>query len=139
MNGPTRRVLFNPTGLPGLRSQRTYYQNAKSIPRKFPARGTNRGLGIRRESGLTGENQSGHISAHPNEAILFFDSQTPDIAQSREVFPLTIDRSLSFETELGAATTLASRAKPSRSAMAIQQLKIELNGANGLGQASYTR
>lgn len=77
MSGPTRRVLFNPTALPNLRSQsqRSYFQHARSIPRRPVPRGSNLGPALRMESTVTGENKSGHVKTGPNEGILFFDSQ----------------------------------------------------------------
>jgi hypothetical protein len=74
MNGAGRRVLFNPTSLPGLRSQQTSIQYARTTARCV-GRGLNRSVGLRRVSTVTGEDESGHIAAHTNEGILFFDSK----------------------------------------------------------------
>lgn len=69
-------MLFNPTSLPSLISQGSSIQYAKTNTR-FIGRGLNQPKGRRRVSTLTGEDESGHIVAHPNEGILFFDSETP--------------------------------------------------------------
>ena len=72
----SRRVLFNPTGLPGLRSpaKRQYLNDVRE---GFRSSGLGlRGVrGARRVSTTTGEDNSGHISARANEGILFFDSK----------------------------------------------------------------
>jgi hypothetical protein len=67
-------VLFNPTSLPGLRSQSRPIQYTR-ITARCVGRGLNRFAGLRRVSTLTGEDESGHIAAHTNEGILFFDSK----------------------------------------------------------------
>jgi hypothetical protein len=76
MSGAGRQVLFNPTSLPGLRLQRAPVQYARTTARCI-GRGLNRSTGLRRVSTLTGEDESGHIAAHTNEGILFFDSKFP--------------------------------------------------------------
>jgi hypothetical protein len=85
----SRRVYFNPTSIPSVRtprySRRDFY-NAGKIPRNGWR--SNAGRGIRKESTDTGEDRTGHIRATSNEAILFFDS---------EVYAnLSIGRSLSL-------------------------------------------
>lgn len=72
----SRRIYFNPTSIPSLRtprcSRRDFY-NAGEVTRSGWRNNARRG--IRMESTETGENQTGHISATSNEAILFFDSE----------------------------------------------------------------
>jgi hypothetical protein len=75
----TSRCFFNPTGVPGLRTPRHGFHNAGTTSR-VGLRGLGKGntarwRGIRKESTDTGEDKTGHISAHANEGILFFDSQ----------------------------------------------------------------
>lgn len=77
MSGVGRRVLFNPTSLPGLRLQGSQIQYARTTARCV-GRGLNRLAGLRRVSTVTGEDESGHIAAHTNERILFFDSEIPN-------------------------------------------------------------
>lgn len=74
MSGASRRVFFNPTSLPGLRSQQSPLQYARATAR-CAARGLSRPVGLRRVSTAMGEDESGHIVAHTNEGILFFDSK----------------------------------------------------------------
>lgn len=71
-----RRVVFNPTSCPGLRCQRGYIQTAKSSPKSPSIRANGfKSRGVRNESTATGEDRTGHIVAHANEGILFFDSE----------------------------------------------------------------
>jgi hypothetical protein len=72
----SRRVYFNPTSIPSLRTARCTrrdFYNARKIPREGWRSDAVRG--IRKESTETGEDRTGHISATSNEAILFFDSE----------------------------------------------------------------
>jgi hypothetical protein len=76
---PTRRVFFNPTSVPSLRTKRVQtrdFYNAGAFKRVGLRKDVTSGRwkGVRRESTETGEDQTGHIAAKPNEAILFFDS-----------------------------------------------------------------
>lgn len=80
----TRRVVFNPTSLPGLRAARIQSRDlystgisARAVPRPFKFGGPGRWIGVRRSSSQAGENESGHISASANEGILFFDNLFP--------------------------------------------------------------
>lgn len=74
-----RRVnrAFNPTSLPGLRAPRIHTRDLYSsgkLPRTGQQLKVDGALkGLRRESTQTGEDQTGHIAASSNEAILFFD------------------------------------------------------------------
>jgi hypothetical protein len=77
MNGVGSWVLFNLTSLPGLRSQQSSIHYARMTARCM-GRSLNRSAGLRRVSTLTGEDESGHIAAHANEGILFFDSEIPN-------------------------------------------------------------
>jgi hypothetical protein len=75
----TRRVFFNPTSVPSLRTNRVQtrdFYNAGGLKRVGLRKNveSERWRGLRRESTETGEDQTGHIAAKPNEAILFFDS-----------------------------------------------------------------
>ncbi|KFY59315.1 hypothetical protein V497_04383 [Pseudogymnoascus sp. VKM F-4516 (FW-969)] len=79
MSVPARRAVFNPTSIPELRPRRTYFQPARTIPGRPPA-GRPKNWSwrvVRKESTEVGENHSGHIEAHTNEGILFFDSKPP--------------------------------------------------------------
>ncbi|CZS97337.1 related to mitochondrial rRNA processing protein PRP12 [Rhynchosporium graminicola] len=76
----SRRIVFNPTSIPGLRSRgstRRDFYNAGYAPTSGLRKAKDVGFwrGIRKESTETGENQTGHISARPNEGILWFDSK----------------------------------------------------------------
>ena len=76
MSAPCRRVVFNPTSIPELRQNRNYTQLARKLPRK-PANNISSGWRMnftRNESTAVGKDYTGHIEAHENEAILFFDS-----------------------------------------------------------------
>jgi hypothetical protein len=80
---PSRRVLFNPTSLPVLRTRaprpqrREFYNGTSRVG--IGGLGNNARLGrwksVRKESTETGEDKTGHISASANEGILFFDSK----------------------------------------------------------------
>ncbi|KAI9651385.1 mitochondrial escape protein 2 [Ciborinia camelliae] len=84
-----RRILFNPTSVPALRTPRPpkFQTRAFGSAGNFGRVGL-KGLkydgvkgqlkGVRRESTQIGENESGHITAGTNEGILFLDS-LPDI------------------------------------------------------------
>ncbi|TVY81632.1 Mitochondrial escape protein [Lachnellula suecica] len=79
----TRRVFFNPTSVPSLRTRRPQtrdFYNAGHLAR-VGLRGNgvraSRWRGVRRESTETGEDSTGHITAHSNEGILFFDNLFP--------------------------------------------------------------
>lgn len=76
----TSRSVFNPTSIPSLRAPRRGFHNAGTTSRAG-IRGLGKGngarwRGIRKESTDTGEDKTGHISAHANEGILFFDSKS---------------------------------------------------------------
>ena len=120
---PTSRlVCFNPTSIPGLRTPRAPrrdFYNAARISRS----GWKSYLGgtIRRESTETGENRTGHISATPNEAILFFDSE---LSLSFSIHKL-ISRYFPLEAHMGFAVTMASRAGSTGSPPTIQQPYFE--------------
>ena len=97
MTMPTSRlVYFNPTSIPSLRTPRAPrrdFYNAARTPRSGWK--GNLGRTIRRESTETGENRTGHISATPNEAILFFDSEfLPNFSVRKlipqDIFPLKL-------------------------------------------------
>lgn len=86
-----RRVYFNPTSLPHLRTPRfqtrNLYSNGAYTPRPNlrigPSGSIHRGeklRGVRRKTNQSGEDNTGHISAGPNEGILFFDSQYMHLA-----------------------------------------------------------
>jgi hypothetical protein len=74
----SRRIYFNPTSIYSLRttrcSRRDFFNGGEVRPTRSGWR-SNARRGIRMESTETGENQTGHISATSNEAILFFDSE----------------------------------------------------------------
>lgn len=79
----SRRVFFNPTSLPSLRTpraqRRDLYDTRQTTGGGLGGWRNDRarlGRGIRRESTETGEDKTGHISASPNEGILFFDSKS---------------------------------------------------------------
>ncbi|KAE8451488.1 hypothetical protein EG329_003561 [Mollisiaceae sp. DMI_Dod_QoI] len=92
----SRRIFFNPTSLPGLRTKppRRDFYNSGNIPR--PKLGLRRNVwrGIRRESTETGEDQSGHIAAGFNEGILFFDNLFPLKLSWLLRWPLRSERNL---------------------------------------------
>lgn len=140
-----RRVVFNPTGLPGLKPSRVQtrdlYSSGFSLkiwPGATKSKGIGRYTGIRRfvsfedcfffarrytdyfrASLQAGENESGHISAGANEGILFFDSKP----QTASYFILLINkiyRYISLEIKLAPVPTTASRQDPTRSAEKIQ-------------------
>jgi len=74
----SRRILYNPARIPGLRSRGTIkrdFYNAGYSPRLGLGKDVGVWKGIRRESTETGEDQTGHITARPNEGILWFDSE----------------------------------------------------------------
>ncbi|CAG8956475.1 hypothetical protein HYFRA_00003861 [Hymenoscyphus fraxineus] len=82
----TRRVLFNPTSIPSLRTKKPHTRdiyNATSLLRVGLGKGTvNAGWkfargSVRRESTQIGEDATGHIKANANEGILFFDNVFP--------------------------------------------------------------
>ncbi|OAF62200.1 mitochondrial escape protein 2 [Pseudogymnoascus destructans] len=79
MSIPARRAVFNPTSIPELRPRRAYIQPARTIPGRPPA-GRPKNWSwrvVRKESTEVGKDHSGHIEAHTNEGILFFDSIFP--------------------------------------------------------------
>ncbi|KUJ21839.1 escape protein-like protein 2 [Mollisia scopiformis] len=92
----SRRIFFNPTSLPGLRTkpQRRDFYHGGSTPR--PRVGLRKDVwrGIRRESTETGEDQSGHIAAGFNEGILFFDNLFPLKLTWLLRYPLRSERNL---------------------------------------------
>jgi hypothetical protein len=57
------------------KAPRRDFYSAKKIPRVGIRNDGGKWRGIRPQSTETGENQTGHISATTNEAILFFDSE----------------------------------------------------------------
>lgn len=80
-----RRILFNPTSVPALRTPRPPRPQTRAFGNvgNFTRVGL-KGLkydrlkdikGVRRESTQIGENESGHITAGTNEGILFLDSE----------------------------------------------------------------
>ncbi|TAQ84627.1 hypothetical protein B7494_g7058 [Chlorociboria aeruginascens] len=81
----SRRVFFNPTSLPGLRSaqpqKRSFCITGKAT--RVGLRVQNEGVraarwrGLRRKSTETGEDETGHIATATNEGILFFDNLFP--------------------------------------------------------------
>ncbi|KAH8812029.1 escape protein-like protein 2 [Xylogone sp. PMI_703] len=84
----SRRIFFNPTSLPHLRTSRYQtrgiFNGGAHIPRPGLRIGSYNNVyssgrvnGVRRQSNQTGENNTGHISAGPNEGILFFDNIFP--------------------------------------------------------------
>lgn len=145
----SRRVYFNPTSIPSLRTQaptRDFY-NAARIPRVGLRSNAGTWRSIRRESTETGEDQTGHISATPNEAILFFDSElmtgellAVDAHKTTDIFPLKltwllrlpwqVDRSLPdllwrFNNQTLSAfepLTLVKRAIPSSAPMTVTEI-----------------
>lgn len=82
-----RRILFNPTSVPALRTPRPprlqtrAFGNVGNFARvglKGLKYDRSKGMkGVRRESTQIGENESGHITAGTNEGILFLDSEFP--------------------------------------------------------------
>lgn len=83
MQSSTRRVLFNPTSIPSLRTKKPQsrdFYNDSTLLRVGLKNGVEsarwRGLrgSVRRESTQIGEDRTGHIKAQANEGILFFDS-----------------------------------------------------------------
>jgi hypothetical protein len=75
MNSQRSRAFFGPTSLPHSGLQRSYLRDARIITGKPLARMSDRVLDARSKSTLVGEDRSGHIVAHANEGIMFFDSQ----------------------------------------------------------------
>lgn len=82
-----KRILFNPTSVPALRSPRAPRLQTRSFCHAGNlGRVGLKGLkydgsvaklkGVRRESTQIGENESGHITAGTNEGILFLDSES---------------------------------------------------------------
>ncbi|CZR56999.1 related to mitochondrial rRNA processing protein PRP12 [Phialocephala subalpina] len=92
----SRRIFFNPTSLPGLRTKppRRDFYNGGITPR--PMVGLRNGMwrGIRKESTETGEDQSGHITAGLNEGILFIDNIFPLKLTWLLRYPLRSERNL---------------------------------------------
>ncbi|ATZ48119.1 Bcyme2 [Botrytis cinerea B05.10] len=82
-----RRILFNPTSVPALRTPRPprlqtrAFGNVGNFARvglKGLKYDRSKGMkGVRRESTQIGENESGHITAGTNEGILFLDNIFP--------------------------------------------------------------
>lgn len=81
-----RRILFNPTSVPALRTPRPprlqtrAFGNAGNLGRVGLKGLKYDGLKgqwrvVRKESTQIGENESGHITAGTNEGILFLDSE----------------------------------------------------------------
>ncbi|TVY94316.1 Mitochondrial escape protein [Lachnellula willkommii] len=98
----TRRVFFNPTSIPSLRTKRPHSRDfytagyvARAGLRKDNGAAVGRWRSVRKESTETGEDSSGHISAHPNEGILFFDNLFPLKLHWILRLPFRGDRSLS--------------------------------------------
>lgn len=118
----SRRIYFNPTSIPSLRTprppRRDFY-NAGKIPRVGLRNGTGKWRGIRKESTDTGENQTGHISATSNEAILFFDSEV--YAEFLHLLNSHSPRYFPFKAHLASTIAMASRTKSSRPPLAVQQ------------------
>ncbi|PQE09927.1 Mitochondrial escape 2 protein [Rutstroemia sp. NJR-2017a BVV2] len=85
----TRRVLFNPTSLPALRTPRIRRHDfgnvgcftrtgLRGFKKEFKKDGVaGQWRSVRQESTQTGENETGHITAGANEGILFFDNIFP--------------------------------------------------------------
>lgn len=75
MKGPVRRVVFNPTSIPEVRT-RTFTQSTRTIPGR-QAITPNPWVWntVRNETTVIGKDASGHIETQANEAILFFDSE----------------------------------------------------------------
>jgi len=93
----SRRVLFNPTSLPGWRrTPRDFhkygYRQAAGL--RFGAQDIGRRSGIRRITTETGEDKTGHISAKNNEGILFIDNLFPLKLNWLRRVPWHADRSL---------------------------------------------
>lgn len=98
MSVPARRVVFNPTSIPELRPRRSYFQPARTIPGRPPA-GRPKNWSwrvVRKESTEVGKDHSGHIEAHTNEGILFFDSMP-------QLFPAPPDGRLTASRYISAA------------------------------------
>jgi hypothetical protein len=76
MSRPARRVVFNPTSLPELRTHRNHFHTVRTIRAK-PLSAASYGIfgRIRNESTSIGKNHSGHIETQNNEGVLFFDSR----------------------------------------------------------------
>ncbi|TGO56225.1 hypothetical protein BOTNAR_0228g00130 [Botryotinia narcissicola] len=82
-----RRILFNPTSVPALRTPRPPRPQTRAFGNvgNFARVGLKelkydrlKGIkGVRRESTQIGENESGHITAGTNEGILFLDNLFP--------------------------------------------------------------
>ena len=81
MKGPVRRVVFNPTSIPELRT-RAFTQSTRTIPGRQALRSNPWVWNtIRNESTVIGKDASGHIETQANEAILFFDSELCDCSE----------------------------------------------------------
>lgn len=105
----SRRIFFNPTSIPSLRTKaprRDFYNGA--VRPRVGGKGNVWRL-LRRESTETGEDQSGHIAAAKNEGILFFDSMN---LQFLVLTPLIVNRPLPAEAQLGSSIAMACRPKP---------------------------
>ena len=82
MKGPVRRVVFNPTSIPELRT-RAFTQSTRTIPGRQAIKPKLWAwTAIRNETTVIGKDASGHIETQANEAILFFDSEFGDFCQS---------------------------------------------------------
>jgi hypothetical protein len=101
------------------RAPRRDFYNAGKIPRVGLRKNAGKWRGIRKESTETGENQTGHISATSNEAVLFFDSKVYAIFTN--YLNLCHPRYISLEAHLASEIAMASRTKLARPALAIQQ------------------
>ena len=86
----SRRVVFNPTSIPGLRPPRPRqeFYNSGQISRLGFRNSLERSGGwgsIRKATSQAGNDKSGHIVAHANEGILFFDSESRMSLLSQEL------------------------------------------------------
>ncbi|KAG9239093.1 escape protein-like protein 2 [Amylocarpus encephaloides] len=99
----SRRTVFNPTSVPGLRAKRIqsrdlYNGNTLQRVRLRKSNGSSTWKGVRRESTEAGENQTGHINipeGSKNEGILFFDNLFPLKFNWLLRLPLRGDRNMS--------------------------------------------
>jgi hypothetical protein len=73
---------------------------------------------VRKQSTETGEDSTGHISAHPNEGILFFDSK--NLGYSMRFLKLMSHRPLSPEASLDSSIALPRRQESVRSTDPLQ-------------------
>jgi len=141
MSNPARRVVFNPTSIPELRPKRSYIQPARSIPGRAPTRLPRKWAwsSVRKESTEIGKNHTGHIEAHPNEGILFFDSERrPPSGFLRA----RIDAFRHIPTTIWLRNPLEPPifypSKPRRAAQAFQQRVPRRLRPDDLGEACHT-